>query len=156
MKSTESRLRFLPGGSILLAFGMLLFIADIYSLFHYTINASMLICCLSSIAYMLVYGVVKESCSNTVRISIFALLKAVAWMLLVSIGLGSLLEFLTVLGLSGSPFDGILLWSRKRLLVFSLLAFFFSLYMFARIKTDYPLKPQWQLLVAERAWSFLA
>lgn len=129
MKSTESRLRFLPGGSILLAFGMLLFIADIYSLFHYTINASMLICCLSSIAYMLVYGVVKESCSNTVRISIFALLKAVAWMLLVSIGLGSLLEFLTVLGLSGSPFDGILLWSRKRLLVFSLLAFFFLLFL---------------------------
>lgn len=108
---------------------------DVYCLFRFTIIASMLVCCLSAVAFMLVYGAVKKSFPLAGHMSIFGLLTALAPMALISLVAGLLLELLTLFGLSDSLAGGALLWSRERLAIFVVTAFFsrWVLFTFARI-----------------------
>ncbi len=124
MKTDELGRGTLSSGLIICACGILMLAVDVYGLFRFTINAAMLVCCLSAVAFILVYGAVKNAFPCAGRMSIFGLLTTLAPMVLISIVVGLLLELLTVFGLSGSLAGGALLWSRKRVAIFVVTAFF--------------------------------
>lgn len=90
--------------------------------------------------------------------SIFGLLTALAPMALISLVAGLLLELLTLFGLSDSLAGGALLWSRERLAIFVVTAFFFQvgfIYIRAYLRNSYP-EAAADSLSTERASPFLA
>lgn len=141
MKTGELGPRTLSSGFIIRVCGTMMLAMDVYCLFRFTIIASMLVCCLSAVAFMLVYGAVKKSFPLAGHMSIFGLLTALAPMALISLVAGLLLELLTLFGLSDSLAGGALLWSRERLAIFVVTAFFFQvgfIYIRAYLRNSYP------------------
>lgn len=141
MKTGELGPRTLSSGFIIRVCGTMMLAMDVYCLFRFTIIASMLVCCLSAVAFMLVYGAVKKSFPLAGHMSIFGLLTALAPMALISLVAGLLLELLTIFGLSDSLAGGALLWSRERLAIFVVTAFFFQvgfIYIRAYLRNSYP------------------